>query len=153
MRSGWWLACLLLLACDDPPTRRPCGALPDPSACPANRGGTCEDPSCSALFLCRAGSWEAVETCPRPVGGAGGAAGDGGAAGQGAGQAGAGLCEAPPSGCVPLQPPDCDAALLDLCPAELCALGCGGFLRCEGADWSEGYVAYCDENGELLEIP
>jgi hypothetical protein len=43
--------------------------------------------------------------------------------------------------------------LLDLCPAELCALGCSGFLRCEGADWSEDYAAYCDENGELVELP
>lgn len=60
---------------------------------------------------------------------------------------------APLVACPPLQLPDCDASLLDLCPAELCAQGCGGFLRCEGLEWSEEYVAYCDDNGDLVELP
>ena len=147
MRAGWLLLSLLLLACEDPPTADTCGALPDPSACPAARGGTCEDRSCTALYACREGRWTLVETCPESTGGAGGASG---AAGQGGNQGGASCTEPAPSACLPLQKPDCDAALIEACPAEACALGCEGFLRCEGADWSETYEAYCDENGELI---
>lgn len=156
MGPGRLLPLLLLLACDDPVLPRPCGVLPDPTACPASsRGGTCEDRSCSALYTCRDGSWVFVEACPDNLAGQGGTAGQAGAGSGGAGVGGAGGCLSvtSPGGCPTLQFPDCDAALIEACPAEACALGCEAFLRCEGPDWSENYAGYCDENGELMELP
>jgi hypothetical protein len=55
--------------------------------------------------------------------------------------------------CPPLVEPECDARLLDGCPEQACASGCEGFLRCEKGDWSAAYVAYCDEDGNLVKMP
>lgn len=151
---------LLPLACGDPDWPRRCEALPEPDACPVSSDAGCDDRSCSALYACRQGEWELVERCSAFQGGAGGGAGEGGSGGA-AGEAGASgaageasSCRSvSPSTCPALQRPDCDAAFAEACPAEACALGCEGFLRCEGGDWSESYVAYCDENGELFWSP
>lgn len=149
MRRGWFFLLFTALACEEPLQRYPCGVLPDPSACPASRGGSCEDRSCSALYECKANSWVFVETCAQKE--SGGAGGVGGTGQAGNSLAGASLCEVSNSTeCSALQLPDCDESLLKTCtPDEVCELGCEGFLRCEGGEWSVSYVAYCNEEGEV----
>jgi hypothetical protein len=57
------------------------------------------------------------------------------------------------SACPPLVEPECDARVLDSCSDQVCASGCESFLRCEKGDWSAAYVAYCDEDGNLVRPP
>lgn len=149
MPRRWPLALLLVLGCDDLPPEPTCGPLPDRSACPAERGGSCSDRSCSALYSCKETTWVFVQRCDQNAAGAAGA----GAAGAGAAAGAGGTCSGAltdPGGCPSLQSPDCNAAILDACPADACSLGCEAFLRCENNEWSTNYVAYCSDDGELI---
>ncbi|MCA9618808.1 MAG: hypothetical protein KC731_07300, partial [Myxococcales bacterium] len=56
-------ATLVLVGCPSFPDVVPCGQLPDPTACPVGRGGTCEPRSCTALYDCVDGRWRLAEEC------------------------------------------------------------------------------------------
>ena len=147
----------LASGCEATPPLPSCGRIPEPDACPASAGGACSDPTCSAIYACSESGWQLIMRCPNPApsdasGDAGGdEGGDGGDAGDEA------PCAPGPvqttNSCPPLETPDCDAQLIDGCPAQACATGCEGFLRCEGPDWSAAYVAYCDANGVFHQNP
>lgn len=125
-----------------------CGVLPDPEACPIERGGTCEDPACTALYGCYDGEWRLEETCSQ--------AGSGGAGAQGASPA-AGGCNGvqidrtgEAVGCSPpLQEPDCPAAAAELC--RPCETVCVDFYLCRAEGWEA--VAFCDENRNVVVEP
>lgn len=158
MARGWWLVVVGLLGCNEPVVGQRCGALPDLDACPI--GSTCNDRDCTALYACREGDWELVQTCDHsaPTAGAAGTAGSAGAAGASGAAGSAGASCAQPSTpaselCPTLSGGDCDATLLELCLGDACALGCDGFLRCDAGEWSDKYVAYCTEDGELITPP
>lgn len=136
-----------------------CDQIPE-GGCPLDRGGTCEDAACEALYGCYDGVWKRVEVCDGNIGagGAGGAGGMGAAAG---GAGGAGRAECTPirfdhtgdtTGCIPsLQSPDCPAAVAESCPEKACSTGCLDFFLCKADGWQA--VAYCDEDGNFFEAP
>ena len=136
---------LAAMGCESVPATADCGALADKNACPLSGGGTCADPSCSAIYACRGGAWALVTRCMNDL--------DAGPSADAAPEAS--TCATvmlPPATdtCPALQAPDCDATLVDQCPASACSTGCTGFLRCTPGGWSVGYVAYCDEGGTLV---
>lgn len=154
MRWAWPLLALSLLAagCDNPPLPVSCGTLPDQTACPVTGPDTCSDASCSALYLCDSdGNWVYQGPCEgyegQGGGGAGGAAGAGGSGGQA-------TCNPatsnPGLSCPSLQGGDCDVGLIDSCIVDNPCDYCEGFLRCENGNWSDGYVAYCNEDREVV---
>jgi hypothetical protein len=145
-------------------------AVPE-GGCPTGRGGTCEDPSCKALYDCVDAAWKKTATCP-PTGGAGGAGGvptggTGGASTGGTGgetsTGGAGGCSptgldhtGETTGCVPdLQSPDCPAAAADPCAETACQTGCLDFYICKQDPSGKSWVAvgYCDDTGHLIASP
>lgn len=131
---------------------KPCGQLPDVQACPVAGGGTCADPTCSAIYSCNDGTWELRETCSRD----GGLPSDGGPDAKPdapfCGDASLGDAAGPATSCPPLLEPDCDWAAAQACPAQACNGSCDGFLSCSKDGWSEAYVAYCDEDGQLVVV-
>ncbi|MCC6647452.1 MAG: hypothetical protein IT374_18000 [Polyangiaceae bacterium] len=142
----WSIALLAAASCRLAEVEEPCGALPDPTACPTARGGTCADRACSALYACESRRWVRVAECPRDA--------DAGVDASVDASSDATSCDAAapttdPS-CPPLQLPDCDVAVADACPASACKEGCTGFLRCTPLGWTAEYVAYCDEDGQLV---
>ena len=127
---------------------RPCSDIPV-DGCPLDRGGTCEDPECAALYACYDGRWSLHERCEQGAGGDGG----GGAAGGGAGAGGcAGVTidhQGETIGCLPeLQLPDCPAAIAESC--QPCITGCGDFFLCTEEGWH--LVAFCSEEGNVVEV-
>lgn len=134
------------LGCQPSPVIAVCDELPDPTACPTGRGGTCKDPECSALYECVEGTWERVQICEQNHAGGGGA-------GQG-GQGAQGGClevpidtDSPFDGCGPdLQPPDCPVEAASAC--QPCTTGCLDFFSCDSDGWT--LVAYCDEDGAFV---
>ncbi len=127
-----------------------CGVLPDADACPAGRGGTCDDETCSALYDCVAGEWVLTMEC--------GAGGDGGDASSGQGAGGQGGCNgvdidrtgASSGSCSPpLQEPDCPAAVAELC--RPCETLCVDFFLCQDDGWQA--VAFCDAEGNVIVQP
>ena len=148
-----WLGLVCLAAalaadgCRDTQVLEPCGQLPDETACPASRGGTCRDRACSALYVCEDRKWLFVTDCPQNL--------DAGADAAVDAVADAPLpCDAAAPAtdpaCEALQQPDCDVAIADACPTTACKEGCTGFLRCTPQGWTIAYVAYCDEDGALV---
>jgi hypothetical protein len=141
--------CGCFVACDNQPPLLRCGALPDPSACPSTRGGTCDDKTCDSLYTCTEEGWVFVARCDGggEPGGAGGAGGD-----SAAGAGGEPLCGQAEREfvCIPLQPPDCDEANARACPTQACIGACDVFFRCTADGWAEDVVGYCDDDGELV---
>src|SRR5262245_38952376 len=120
----------LAVACQPTlPAPELCGEIPS-GGCPVGRGGTCDDPTCGALYDCVDGNWTRTETCAPPDGGGGGggAPGDGGDGGPDA------------DACTPFMfdhtgemldcmpdlenPPDCPAAAAEGCLETACLVGC-----------------------------
>lgn len=145
-------------------------AVPE-GGCPTGRGGTCEDPTCTALYDCIDAVWKKTATCP-PTGGAGGGGtggigGTGGATTGGTGgettTGGTGGCTPPAldhtnetTGCVPdLQAPDCPAAAAEQCSESACLADCTDFYLCrqDGNAPTWVPVAYCDGDGQLVISP
>jgi hypothetical protein len=134
-------------ACGSAPEIKLCGQIPG-NGCPVGRGGTCEDPTCDALYDCLDGAWRPVESCP---GGTGGGAPDAGGSSDG--------CEkvvldhtGETTGCTPdLQSPDCPAVAAETCVETACLTDCIDFFLCKPDGWT--LVAYCNEEGEVVPTP
>jgi hypothetical protein len=154
----------VFLACAcDPPRIIPCDQIPE-GGCPLDRGGSCDDPSCAAIYGCYDGAWRREEVCEGNTGGgtntgssmnAGGAGGGTGVGGPGGG-AGCNPIEFDHSmdttGCAPdLQEPDCPAAVAEECPEKACTTGCLDFYLCTTDGWKS--AAYCDEDGNFFLAP
>lgn len=144
------LGAAALGACRDTQVLQPCGGLPDRTACPASRGGTCADPACSALYVCEDRSWVFVTDCPANIDAGVDAPLDAPSDGAPDGAICDAAPRAPDPACPPLQLPDCDLAIADACPGSACKEGCTGFLRCTPQGWTTEYAAYCDEDGALV---
>ena len=139
--------CLALAAtpsCEDAPTEGACKDVPA-GGCPLSRGVACQDPSCEAVYACRAGNvWELERTCPPREGGAGvDAATD---APSEVSRPFDASIDAPPGanggpGCDQLQPPDCPLALALACSSGCC--GCEDLFVCQNGGWS--YWSTCNE--------
>jgi hypothetical protein len=135
--------------------------------CPVASGGTCEDPTCAALYDCdnANGTWVLVQACMRD-----GGLGGGGAGGAGGGEPmpDAGPCTPPAvdlgpdagisEGCTEdLENPDCPIAAAEPCVEGACLTGCSDFFICttngmpgNQPGWLD--VAYCDNNGNFIVI-
>ena len=143
----------LVAACQSGAFSKPCGRIPD-GGCPNDRGGTCEDRACEALYACYDGTWVQVKACP-PGGGGGGAAAGGGSGGDGLSGAGGGACTpatidhtAEVDGCDPdlVEVPDCPVEVAESC--HPCASGCEDFFLCTVGGWN--LVAYCNQDGFVV---
>jgi hypothetical protein len=126
---------------DEPAPEPPCADIPR-GGCPLGRGASCDDPTCLAVYACRAGNvWELDHACPlRDAADARADAGDASAdapleatptldAGP---DAPAGASGGP--GCGALQAPDCSLGFALACPAGCC--GCEDLFVCEGGGWT-----------------
>jgi hypothetical protein len=144
-------ALAVVMSCsDDAATVEPCNDIP-PGGCPLSNGVACEDPSCTAVYACRANRvWELDHVCPPHEGGAPEASsGDGGsdAASDGPREGSRPFdasIDAPPGagggpGCEDLQAPDCSLAVGLACPMGCC--GCEDLFICNNGGWD--YYATC----------
>jgi hypothetical protein len=137
-------------ACQGFPTVQPCGEIPG-EGCMAAAGGTCADPTCSALYECTGGEWSLVQTCPAYEAGAPDAS-DGGACTPVKIDL-SGLT----TGCTPdLQnPPDCPIQAALGCEQSACLTECTDFFLCQstsmGPEWVD--VAYCACDGGFFVMP
>lgn len=121
-----------------------CEALPE-GGCPAGRGGSCLDRTCSGLYDCVEGAWVETERCSAVPSGPLDA-GMEAAADASCGQVSIDH-QGEVSGCSPnLQEPECPAAAAEIC--EPCATGCSDFFICAMSGWTE--VAYCDDTGNIV---
>ena len=169
-------ACLLSGCYPYDTTPKLCEAAVPEGACPTGRGGTCDDPSCNALYDCIESEWQLITTCPAHTGGGGSGAGGGaggqttstggtgGMAGGGTGAGGGGGQCTPvgfdhtgeSTGCVPdLQVPDCPASAADPCEETACLTDCLDFYLCREDASGKGWVpvGYCDDAGKLVITP
>ncbi len=48
-----------------------CNDIPD-GGCPTDRGGSCDDPACAAIYTCNDGIWSFAQKCAPIEAGAGG---------------------------------------------------------------------------------
>jgi hypothetical protein len=149
VRAGWFVFVGLVagFGCDTPHVQT-CGQIPD-GGCPIGRGGTCDDPTCAALYDCLDGEWKLSEECEASSSDATTSATTTGGDGGG--------CDNVPmfdrtdeaDGCTPdLEPPDCPAEAAETCSP--CSTGCVDFYICKTAGWDD--VAYCDDLGALVVI-
>jgi len=143
-------ALLGVAACGSPEGVQLCGEIPE-GGCPAGRGGSCDDTTCTGLYDCVEGDWTEIEPCegnPTSTSSA--------AAGAGGGDDGAGGCalvaidhEGEAEGCTPdLLDPDCPAVAAEVCAP--CETGCADFFLCTDDGWID--VAACDDAGQLVII-
>ncbi len=125
-----------IAACQDQTVvARPCTNIP-PGGCPINKGVSCEDPACEAVYACREGNvWEFQAHCPGRDASRGvdaGPATDGGIAFDASIDAPPGAFGGP--GCMMLQEPDCPLGLAIACGANGCC-GCEDLFVCENEAW------------------
>jgi hypothetical protein len=144
---------LATVNCQGLPDGTGCVNIPD-DGCPLDRGGSCADPTCNALWSCTAGAWSLVQECNQPDGGAGGGSGAGG------GISDAGASDGPcvmaninlvgqTQDCTPdLAFPDCPVSAALGCADQACLTGCSDFWLCSMAGWVD--VAYCTCDGQLI---
>lgn len=139
------LAGLVLAGCPSWPGAEPCGQLPDVSACPLGRGGTCDDRECTALYDCVNGGWTLVKQCPLVV--AATQEPDASTAPEEAECSAMTIDRSGEAwGCEPdLQEPDCPASAAEGCSP--CLTGCVDFFLCTTPGWQ--VVAHCDEDGRV----
>jgi hypothetical protein len=162
-------------SCQPLPEGAGCVDIPT-DGCPIDRGGSCEDPTCHAIYNCNDGKWSLAQICPD--GGTGGDVGIGSGTGTGGGDAGPiGEClnptTAPDGGPCPMAnfdltgnlgpdqcTPDLQLSCGD-CPYEvatgtctdcICVSGCLTFYVCAnramGMGWYE--VGYCTDDGQFF---
>jgi len=142
---------LATTSCQDLPTGTGCVEIPA-GGCPLDRGGTCADPTCNALYSCTAGVWSFLQACDQPDAGAGGGAG-GGPGDAGASDGPCTMVSIDTTGemqdCMPdLALPDCGVAAALGCVQQACSTGCTDFWLCSMAGWVP--VAYCTADGQLI---
>lgn len=119
-------------ACGDTATEHACTNIPA-GGCPLGRGVSCQDPSCEAVYACRAGNaWELAHACPAHEAGA-----PRDAAVEARPVVDAAI-DAPPGanggpGCGPLQPPDCALGFALVCPSGCC--DCEDLFVCQNGAW------------------
>lgn len=129
-----------------------CSDIP-PGGCPLDRGGTCGDATCAALYDCVNGVWVESETCDHPPATA--AVRSIAVAGAAAPVLDGGACtpvDVDVSGqtndcMVDLMFPDCPAVAAQGCAQSACLTGCMDFFVCRSTAWID--VAHCDEGGRL----
>lgn len=122
---------VLFIACEDGTPPQHCQNIPA-GGCPLSGANACEDPSCSAVYACRAdGTWLLDHACGPH---------DAGAVVEAASpvQRDASI-DAPPGaaggpGCVDLQPPDCPLATALACSRGCC--DCEDLFVCQNGGWS-----------------
>ncbi len=133
--------------CDDEPVPQPCSDIPA-GGCPIARGVSCFDPTCEAVYACRAGNrWELVERCP-PQDASARPAFDASGEDSGTEPPFDASVDAPPGayggpGCLSLQSPDCSVGLVLSCGADCC--DCEDLYVCEGGGWN--LWGYCSPDG------
>ena len=138
------LALALFGACGSEPDAVPCGQIPA-NGCPLRGGGTCDDPSCGAIYGCYSGTWTLVQSCTNPPPDDAGTGSD--------------ACPVPTidhtgetMGCKPdLQNPDCPVQAAEQCASSVCQSECLDFFLCTKDGWQ--VVAYCDQDGQLVIMP
>lgn len=122
------------------------GSLPA-SACPTNRGGTCDDQTCSSIYRCAFDGWVKEKDCDRSD-----AAAD--ASDAGGDTADAFVCEAQApleasTGCTPpLYQGECPVEVALICSENACSTGCFDFFVCHATGWD--LAAYCDDTTNKL---
>lgn len=133
------LALAAMPSCSDEVTAQPCTDIPA-GGCPLSRGVACEDPTCLAVYACRAGNaWELDHACPpREAGAAVEASVDAGVDADASHPFDASI-DAPPGanggpGCDALQAPDCSLGFALACPSGCC--GCEDLFVCENGGWT-----------------
>jgi hypothetical protein len=146
-------------SCQGLPEGTSCDEIPS-GGCPTDRGGSCDDPTCAAVYNCNNGAWSLFEECPASEGGVGGGyvvSPDGGGVLP--------LCSSEPidggcpmvtldlsgqtTDCTPdLMFPDCPAVAAQGCAACACLTGCEDFYLCTEPGWVS--VAYCDDEENLI---
>jgi hypothetical protein len=156
---------LAVVSCQGLPIAPICGEIPS-GGCPEDRGGTCEDPTCTGLYECTAdNTWTEMQRCPAHDGGGG----SGGSSSTGGGDRLDGGSDGSDSdGCTQVSidlsgqtvdcmpdlenPPDCPVQAALGCIETACLVGCTDFWLCktcpDGADWVP--VAYCTDEGVLI---
>ncbi len=150
-------------SCQDFPPVVPCDDIAD-GGCPIDRGGTCDDPTCNAIYDCVNGEWTIAQACMQPDAGAGGSGSDdGGPVDSGAADGCTPVkidTTGQTTGCMPDNAfPDCPAAAAEGCAESVCLTGCSDFFLCvavgtgmcldtTGPCWID--VAYCTDDGELV---
>ena len=124
-----------------------CGTIPA-GGCPIGRGGTCDDPTCGAVYDCVDSTWRVTKQCTGNPGADAGASTDAGAPDAPCGAIAIDHTgEA--SSCAPqLEEPDCPAVAAEQCAATACLTGCVDFFLCTKDGWKT--VAYCDDDGSLV---
>lgn len=149
-------------SCQGLPEGETCSDIPD-GGCPIDRGGSCADPTCDAIFLCNNGLWSLETKCPAqqvPEGGTG-------SGGSGTGGSAPTPCTTDPvgdAGCTVVNldagdtATECTPDLMDGdCPWQVaqgscvecvCLTGCLDFYTCTPAGWVS--VAYCDDSGDFI---
>ncbi|CAN5924374.1 hypothetical protein BH11MYX4_BH11MYX4_00610 [soil metagenome] len=132
--SALTLALVAMPACSDVAADRACSDIPA-GGCPLSRGVACEDPSCEAVYACRAGNvWELDRACPAREAGAPrpDAALDAPSIQDGAPDAPPGANGGP--GCGVLQTPDCALGFALVCPSGCC--DCEDLFVCQSGSWT-----------------
>ncbi len=143
---------LATTTCQSLPTGTGCVDIPA-GGCPLDRGGTCADPTCNALWACNAGAWSLMQECDQPDAGAGGGGAGGGPSDAGPDDGPCAMVSIDLTGqtqdCMPdLAFPDCDVAAALGCVQQACLTGCSDFWMCSMAGWIA--VAYCTDDGQLI---
>lgn len=150
------VALLAAVSCQSLPPPAVCSDIPT-NGCPVDRGGTCQDVTCAAIYECLNGAWILSQTCDNPL--------DGGAGGGGSGiDGGAGGGLSPDGGpctmvtidaggatddcMIDLMFPDCPYQAAEGCAQSACLTGCSDFYICMDGGWYD--VAYCDDNGQVV---
>lgn len=137
-----------LSGCEDMPRGvEQCGVIPD-GGCPKGRGGSCEDPTCQAIYRCENDVWQWVEDCPSKAASDGGIESDASDA-EPLSCGDAQLSIESGTGCRPsLIVPECPIDAIKGCPALACTMGCDDFYQCTTDGWE--HAAYCDPEEGLV---
>jgi hypothetical protein len=127
----------LPVACDDPPTPKPCVDVPD-GGCPEDNGAAvCQDPSCNAVYACIDGGWSLQQVCPPHPHDASPPPADVAEAGapfDASIDVPAGGYGGP--GCPDLELPDCTAAEGLACVQSPGCCGCVDLWVCDNGGWN-----------------
>jgi len=140
----------LAFACDDGTAIVDCRNIPA-GGCPRTTDAVCDDPTCAAVYVCKAdGTWSLDHTCPPHP------------------DAAADTASPPPRdaaaprdveidvpgasggpGCEDLEPPDCPLGTAAACPSGCC--GCEDLFVCVNHGWNSWGT--CDDDAGIVARP